>query len=734
MGGRKVGLREPEVIKPNVSLWEWWTVVPSSGIMYGTIVAVLALGLVAPAWSLPRRANVQVSNSQSSLTFVFQNNLNASDDNNHVGAILLDPMPAQQAASACEALSESLLAQATIQNYTNDFTEALTYVQWKYNIGPVFQVNNAIMSLNNSILSFGAMSSAGSLPVLCSQSSNASQPPNSTATADNTISVAAAGNTYVGYRNQKSFRFLGIRYANPPARFAYSTLYSKTGLTVNATAYGSQCLQVGSGGSEDCLFLNIQTPYIPKAGSTQNLRPVYFWIHGGGFTGGTGADPGTDGGNLASREDIVVVQTNYRLSTLGFLAIPGTNIKGNMGIGDQINALTWVKNNIAKFGGDPNHITIGGSSAGAGSVRALLGSPPAIGLFQGAHADSNLGGGKDLGLGPLGNYGTTYSEYLTIQQAFDRSWPNVTNATNCSTTNIQSGLACLRKVNATVLQNYNTAPFRYVVQDGRIVNTPQLDVTKRNGSSAYVPIMFGVAANDGASFSTLSKTPVKNLTQGLMTGLSISQHYAQAIIDSGLFPYHNTTGNLTLDAFNVTQRVATDNTFRCIDQATVYAGAVTGTFPAAYYYQFERSISGYNPNNLSPNLTNGPNSTAYPLGNPTDPNSYYHLHGSTGPWYFGDFSGPLRDDTDLYSLQLLTGYFAQFIRSGQPNPSVEYLTIRGSSYEKALQAIQATGPWGKVAGEDGPIKLLDYPARSSDFIDKKQCTFLNYTLGYYLNQ
>lgn len=64
-----------------------------------------------------------------------------------------------------------------------------------------------------------------------------------------------------------------------------------------------------------------------------------FWIHGGGFTGGTGADPLTDGGNLASREDLVVVTFNYRLSTLGFLAIPGTDITGNYGISDQILAL-----------------------------------------------------------------------------------------------------------------------------------------------------------------------------------------------------------------------------------------------------------------------------------------------------------------------------------------------------------------------------------------------------------
>ena len=72
------------------------------------------------------------------------------------------------------------------------------------------------------------------------------------------------------------------------------------------------------------------------------------------------------------------MQFNYRLSTLGFLAIPGTNIRGNFGIGDQITALRWVKENIAQFGGDSNKVTIIGESAGAGSVRALLGSPIVI--------------------------------------------------------------------------------------------------------------------------------------------------------------------------------------------------------------------------------------------------------------------------------------------------------------------------------------------------------------------
>lgn len=146
------------------------------------------------------------------------------------------------------------------------------------------------------------------------------------------------GNSYIGFRDEKSFRFLGIPYADVPQRFAYSTPYSPKSKTIRATKYGPNCVQP-RGGSEDCLFLNIQTPYIPKKGSKEGLKPVLFWIHGGDFTEGSGADSLTDGGNMASREDIVVVTFNYRLSTLGFLSVPGTDLQGNYGLGDQILAL-----------------------------------------------------------------------------------------------------------------------------------------------------------------------------------------------------------------------------------------------------------------------------------------------------------------------------------------------------------------------------------------------------------
>jgi carboxylesterase type B len=180
------------------------------------------------------------------------------------------------------------------------------------------------------------------LPVLCMQSSNESQPWTAVATPENTVSITSSKNTYVGFRNQKSFRFLGLRYADTPRRWTYSTPYSPTAQTLNATAYGPKCPQYGSG-DEDCLFLNIQTPYLPKQGSKKNLRPVLFWIHGGGFVTGDSSDAGTDGGNLASREDVVTVTINYRLGSFGFLAVPGTKVTGNYGIQDQINALEVSK-------------------------------------------------------------------------------------------------------------------------------------------------------------------------------------------------------------------------------------------------------------------------------------------------------------------------------------------------------------------------------------------------------
>lgn len=301
-------------------------------------VQVLALCL-----SFTFSAASSLCNTATSVTLLYQNNLNFTDDANHVGFLLLDEFKQTDAKAACAALNEQLLSKSTIQAHQSDISQSLAYQAFAQRAAPfqAYYIDGGIVTYNEftKSLTFASMPLGFvELPVLCTQSSTQNEPYNSYATASNQMQVASNGNTYVGYRNQKSFRFLGIPYANPPQRFVYSTPYSPTGQTINATAYGSQCAQASSG-SENCLFLNIQTPYIPKQGDRSDLRPVMFWIHGGGFTGGSGADSLSDGGNLASREDIVTVTINYRLSTLGFLAIPGSNITGNYGIADQITAL-----------------------------------------------------------------------------------------------------------------------------------------------------------------------------------------------------------------------------------------------------------------------------------------------------------------------------------------------------------------------------------------------------------
>ncbi len=140
--------------------------------------------------------------------------------------------------------------------------------------------------------------------------------------------------------------------------------------------------------SEDCLFLNVWTPDLDQ----EAKRPVLVFIHGGGFTSGSGSVFLYRGGNLVRNGDAVVVTINYRLGALGFLghrqlADPDGPI-GNWGIQDQVAALAWVRAHIAAFGGDPSNVTVFGESAGGFSVATLLGCPAAAGLFGRAIVES----------------------------------------------------------------------------------------------------------------------------------------------------------------------------------------------------------------------------------------------------------------------------------------------------------------------------------------------------------
>jgi para-nitrobenzyl esterase len=198
--------------------------------------------------------------------------------------------------------------------------------------------------------------------------------------------VTTASGPICGITQGSVSEWLGIPYAAPPVgslRWEPPQPPTPWTSTLAATQFGNSC-QTGRPGavsSEDCLYLNV---WRPAGGS--NL-PVMVHIHGGGFFGGNGNDDNT---LLANTGHEVIVSMNYRLGIFGFLANPvlGPH-SGDYGLQDQQAALRWVQANIARFGGDPDNVTIFGESAGGSSVCDQIASPTAKGLFE--HAISTSG-------------------------------------------------------------------------------------------------------------------------------------------------------------------------------------------------------------------------------------------------------------------------------------------------------------------------------------------------------
>ena len=204
-------------------------------------------------------------------------------------------------------------------------------------------------------------------------------------------------------RDRRVKAYLGIPFAQPPVgplRWKPSEPVRPWEEVRDCTRFGHSCLQpaativpdVAGARSEDCLYLNVWT-----AGQRGDARPVTVWIHGGGFTIGSGSQPFYNGRHFAAA-GVVLVTFNYRLGAFGFLAHPALSAEspddasGNYGLLDQIAALEWVQRNIEAFGGNPRNVTVFGESAGAVSVGCLLASPLAKGLFHGAVMQSGVAG------------------------------------------------------------------------------------------------------------------------------------------------------------------------------------------------------------------------------------------------------------------------------------------------------------------------------------------------------
>jgi para-nitrobenzyl esterase len=199
-----------------------------------------------------------------------------------------------------------------------------------------------------------------------------------------------------------SVRFLKIPFAKPPLgglRWKAPERNDPWSGVRHESEFASPCPQPPSQQSpastnEDCLYLNVWRPNDNKPN-----HPVFVWIHGGGFTTGSAADYVPTSTNFLwyngqpfAERGVVVVTINYRLGVFGFFAHPELSTEkspnGNQGLFDQRMALTWVRDNIAAFGGDPKNVTLAGESAGSGSVCMHVASPGSRGLFQRAVSES----------------------------------------------------------------------------------------------------------------------------------------------------------------------------------------------------------------------------------------------------------------------------------------------------------------------------------------------------------
>ena len=325
----------------------------------------------------------------------------------------------------------------------------------------------------------------------------------SPALAAGSVTVTTPSGPVAGLLSEGISVYKGIPYAKPPIgdlRFAPPEDVVPWTTTLDCTNFGPIAVQArespGLSMSEDCLTLNVWTPATPGSG---DKLPVYVFIHGGAFSQGSGAEPMYDGTNFAKR-GIVTITINYRLNALGFLATQETYDKygttGNWGYLDQVKALEWIRDNVSAFGGDPSRVTIGGESAGSYAVSALIMSPLAKGLFQGAIMES----GSNLQVA-----GNSYYAKAGLKRSIE-----VCNmlSTIFGATDDAAGLAKLRTVDANALAqmcpleiNFIKTPafFMLPVYDGKMNPKNPLDTLKA-GDFNKVRLLFGYNADEGSLF------------------------------------------------------------------------------------------------------------------------------------------------------------------------------------------------------------------------------------------
>ncbi|MEV6106490.1 carboxylesterase family protein [Streptomyces sp. NPDC051940] len=459
----------------------------------------------------------------------------------------------------------------------------------------------------------GAGAPAGADPVVLTDSG---------AVRGDTTTLTRAGAT------QRFDQFLGLPYAAPPVRdlrFAAPAAPTAWEGIREADRQSPACLQFEPTGvreeqavSEDCLYLDV---YRPARTDRSAKLPVMVWFHGGGHTQGTGVIYG--GGTMAAKTGTIVISVNYRLGALGFLAHPALSAatpggSGNYGRMDQLASLRWVRDNIARFGGDPGNVTVYGQSAGGSAVCDLLAMPSAKGLFHRAAVESSvctstrttLAAGEQSGVRFATSVGCT--DAATVVACLRKAWPGTLIANQA---NYQGG----SKVGGSLLPKSFSEAFA-------------------DGSWNAVPVLTGTIRSE----NRLTSTALAGITAHGYTDLVRSTYGAKA--DGVLERYPLSDFKSPWDA--ITQ-VQTDSQRACPNNQ---AAQVIGARTPVYRYEFNDPTSP----------------TLYGFRVPGEDMSNGH---SAELAYLFDFTlgeGPLTAEQERLSDQMMR-YWGAFAHSGDPN-------------------------------------------------------------------
>lgn len=419
--------------------------------------------------------------------------------------------------------------------------------------------------------------------------------------------------------------YKGIPFAAPPVgdlRWKAPQPVIPWDGVLETTEFAPAAMQSGRGNySEDCLYLNIWTP----AKSAKERIPVFVWIYGGGFAGGATSDPLFDG-EVFAENGVVYVTIPYRLGKLGFLAHPELsaenehNVSGNYGIQDLIAALQWIHNNIAKFGGDPDKVTIFGESAGGIAVSMLCASPLTKGLISGAISES---GGS---FGP--NRPTTYpGENMKLLSDAENDGLAIMNGLGCSSIDEMRALPAEKFVERGL-----AAGGGWPIVDGYVIPDDQF-VMYENGNYNDIPVLIGYNSDEGASFSG-EKDPAKHIE-------SVQSRYGQ-FADALLEVYPVTETSVPKSARDLMR----DAAFGWQTWAWARLQTETGKSPA-YLYYFDQHPE-------------------YPEDSPRA--GYESPHGSEMEYVFHKINENKQNDPVEKGLEnLIFTYWVNFAKYGNPN-------------------------------------------------------------------